>query len=131
MNISDPISDMLTRIRNAGSAGHLDVIVPASKLKVAISEVLKREGYIADYAVSQDGTDASLTLQLKYHKRLPVIAGLKRVSKPSRRIYAGVREIPRVMDGLGVAVLSTPEGVLAGNEAKRKNVGGEVLFYIW
>jgi small subunit ribosomal protein S8 len=132
MVLNDPISDMLTRIRNAGMAHHAEVSMPTSKMKVAIANVLEQEGYVTSSKVEQgDGPQGTLHLTLKFHNRKPVIAGLERVSKPSCRIYAGAGDIPRVMGGLGILILSTPDGVITGKEARSRNVGGEILCKIW
>jgi small subunit ribosomal protein S8 len=132
MTMSDPIADMLTRIRNAVSSKHDSVRMPSSKLKVAIARVLKEEGFIRDFEVAQDGARAMLKIDLSYTGRKePVLSGIKRVSKPGLRIYVQKREIPRVLGGLGVAILSTPEGVMTGQVARQKSVGGEVLCYVW
>lgn len=132
MSMSDPIADMLTRIRNAQSVGHVNVVIPASKLKVAVAEVLKDQGYVKSYAVEEgEGTANSINVELKYYQNKPVISGLRRISKPSCRIYVKAAEVPRVRGGMGIAVISTPEGVISGKEAKRRNVGGEVLCYVW
>jgi small subunit ribosomal protein S8 len=134
MNVSDPIADMLTRIRNAASARHDAVNIPASRMKVAIAEVLKQEGYIKDFSVAtEEGkTQPTLKLELSYGgRRQPILSGLKRVSKPGLRVYVQRREIPRVYGGLGVAILSTPKGIMTGREARRQEVGGEVLCYVW
>lgn len=136
MTTSDPIADMLARIRNALMAKHAVVSMPASKIKVAIAKILKDEGYVNDYRVVDDGQPYQvLQLALKYvgdmkHQRA-VITDLKRVSKPGRRIYTSVREIPWVRSGMGIAVLSTPKGVITGQQARRLNVGGEILCYVW
>lgn len=130
MSVNDPIADMLTRIRNACKARRPDVSMPSSKLKAAVAEVLKQNGYILDYHVDGD-VKKILTIVLKYHAGAPVIEGLKRVSKPSRRVYVGADEIPRVLDGLGMAILSTSRGVVSDRVARRENVGGEVLCYVW
>ncbi len=130
--ITDPIADLLTRIRNALMARHDFTDVPASKLKIALTEVLKREGYIRDFEVKGQGSKRTIRIYLAYaENREPVIMGLQRVSKPGLRIYAQRREIPRAYGGLGIAILSTPEGVLTGKEARRRGVGGEVLCYVW
>lgn len=129
--ISDPLSDMLVRLRNAGKAQHPDCAVPASKLKAAVADVLRKEGYIRDFAVEGEGPARQLRIGLKYQQRRPVIAGLRRVSKPSRRVYVGAQDIPRVMGGLGVVVLSTPQGIMSGAEARKRGVGGEVLCCVW
>lgn len=130
--VNDPIADMLTRIRNACMARHSSVVIPASKMKLSIAEILKREGFIREYEV-QDGTPYNtLVLTLKYTPdRRSVITGLKRVSRPGLRIYTGRNDIPRVRNGLGLSILSTPKGVLAGHEAWQEHVGGEVLCYVW
>ena len=135
MTMSDPIADMLTRIRNALMVGHPGVRVPSSKIKVAIAKILKDEGCIEDYRVTRGRLQPQLVIKLKYvgerkHRR-PVITGLKRVSKPGRRVYTRASEIPWVRSGIGVAVLTTPKGVLTGQQARRLGVGGEVLCYVW
>ncbi len=130
--ITDPIADMLTRIRNALIPRHDFTDVPASRLKIALAEVLKKEGYISDFEVKSQGIRRTIRVHLAYtDSREPVITGLQRVSKPGLRVYAQRREIPRVYGGLGIAILSTPEGVLTGKEARRRGVGGEVLCYVW
>ncbi|MGQ9572659.1 MAG: 30S ribosomal protein S8 [Dehalococcoidia bacterium] len=130
--LTDPIADMLTRIRNALVAGHESVQVPASKTKIAIAEVLKREGFIRDLEVVRDGVKRTIRIELAYSgKKEPAISGLRRVSKPGLRVYVQKREIPRVYGGLGIAILSTPQGVMTGQEAWRRQVGGEVLCYVW
>ncbi|MCE2853612.1 MAG: 30S ribosomal protein S8 [Roseiflexaceae bacterium] len=132
MTVNDPIADMLTRIRNAGMARQQSVEIPSSKMKLAIAQILKREGFIADFQVRDGKPCAMLVLQLKYTaEKKPVISGLKRVSKPGLRIYTNRAEIPQVRGGLGISILSTPSGVMAGYEAWQKHVGGEVLCYIW
>ena len=135
MSISDPIGDMLTRVRNAIEVGHASVGLPSSRIKVAIASILKEEGYIQDYELIQSGYRATLRLWLKYsgerRNRTPAISGLQRVSTPGRRVYSGKDEIPWVRSGMGVAILSTPKGVLTGQQARRLNVGGEVLCYVW
>ncbi|MBK9942612.1 MAG: 30S ribosomal protein S8 [Kouleothrix sp.] len=132
MSVNDPIADMLTRIRNACMARHTSVAIPASKMKVAIAEILKREGFIRDFEVQKGQPADSIVLTLKYtNDRRPVITGLKRVSKPGLRIYTGRADIPRVRGGLGLSILSTPKGVMAGHEAWQQHVGGEVLCYVW
>lgn len=132
MSISDPISDMLTRIRNACAAKLDTVVIPSSNMKEAIAATLKKAGYVVDYTVEGE-TIKTLTVQLKYKgkNRISVIEGLKRISKPSCRIYAGGKEIPLVLGGLGIAILSTSQGVMTGQAAKKQNVGGEVLCYVW
>jgi small subunit ribosomal protein S8 len=132
MTMSDPIADMLTRIRNGVSARHDSVRMPSSKLKIAIAKVLREEGFIKDFEVTQEGSRAFLKVDLSYTGRKePVLSGIKRVSKPGLRVYVQKREIPRVLGGLGVAILSTPEGVMTGQHARQKSVGGEVLCYVW
>ncbi|MCA1906134.1 MAG: 30S ribosomal protein S8 [Desulfarculus sp.] len=131
MSLADPIADMITRLRNAILARHSEVAMPNSKLKVAICRVLKEEGYILDYATEPDSRQGVLRVQLKYQGNRPVIEGLKRVSKPSRRVYVGHDEIPRVMSGLGINILSTPQGVISDRQARRDKVGGEVVCSVW
>ena len=130
MSMQDPIADMLTRIRNAGKARLQKVVMPSSKMKAAIAEVLKKEGYITDYSVAGD-VKKELTVDMKYYQNQPVIEGIERVSKTSCRIYCGSEEIPRVRNGLGMVVLSTPKGVVSCRTAKAEHVGGEVLCYVW
>lgn len=125
--LTDPIADMLTRIRNAHLALHKEVSVPSSKMKQALAAILKQEGYINDYSTDEK----AITLALKYHKGKPAIAGLKRVSKPGRRVYVGFSQIPRVQNGLGICIVSTSSGVLDGVSAHEKKVGGELLCEIW
>src|SRR5438445_11409741 len=132
MNISDPIADMLTRVRNASRAHHTEVIVPASRTKREIARILKEEGFIAEVGEERQGPTIVLRLTLQYvDGKAPVMAGLKRISTPGLRVYARKTEIPRVLGGLGVAVLSTSEGVMSGRQAQRQGLGGEVLCYIW
>ncbi|NBU63351.1 MAG: 30S ribosomal protein S8 [Chloroflexia bacterium] len=132
MSVNDPIADMLTRIRNACMARQQSVLVPSSKMKLAIAQILKREGFIADFQVRDEKPCPMLVLQLKYTvEKRPVITGLKRVSKPGLRIYSNRADIPQVRGGLGISILSTPSGVMAGYEAWQKHVGGEVLCYVW
>ena len=132
MTISDPIADMLTRIRNAIMARHDSVLIPASKMKLAITRILKGEGFIVDYEVLKSGPRRAIRIQLKYDENnQAVISGLERVSKPGLRVYAGGKEIPRVYGGLGIAIVSTPEGVMSGQQAWRRGVGGELLCYVW
>lgn len=125
--LTDPIADMLTRIRNAHLALHKEVSVPSSKMKQSIAAILKQEGYVDNVTVD----DKAITLSLKYHQGKPAIAGLKRVSKPGRRIYVGSSQIPRVQNGLGICIISTSSGVLDGVSAQEKKVGGELLCEIW
>jgi len=127
MSMSDPISDMLTRIRNAQQAEKASVAMPSSKLKVAIAKVLKDEGYVEDFAVREAEGKPTLEIGLKYYAGRPVIERIERVSKPGLRIYKGSTDIPRVMNGLGVAIVSTPKGVMTDRKARASNVGGEVL----
>jgi len=130
--VTDPIADMLTRIRNSLTARHDYTDVPASKLKLAVVQVLKKEGYVKDFEVKKDEGHGMIRVHLAYTgKRDPVISGLDRVSKPGLRVYTAQGEIPRVYGGLGVAILSTPQGVMTGKDARRKGVGGEVLCYVW
>jgi len=135
MSMSDPIADMLTRIRNATLVGHSSVALPSSQIKVAIATILKDEGYVQDFEVTQDRVRASLRVWLKYsgerRSRVPAINGLQRVSKPGRRIYTSKDDIPWVRSGMGIAILSTPKGVITGQQARRLKVGGEVLCYVW
>ena len=133
MTMSDPIADMLTRIRNANTAKHDTVDVPASKMKLAIADILLKEGYIAKYDVLEDGAFKTIRIKLKYgaDKNEKIITGLKRISKPGLRIYAGSQEIPRVLGGLGIAILSTNQGVITDKEARKLHVGGEVLAFVW
>ena len=133
MTISDPIADMLTRIRNANTAKHDTVDVPASKMKISIAQILLDEGYIAGYDLIDEGTYKNIRITLKYGKTKndKIISGLKRISKPGLRVYAGKDEIPKVLGGLGIAILSTNQGVITDKEARRLQVGGEVLAFIW
>lgn len=130
--MTDPIADMLTRIRNANVAYHEQVDVPASKIKEQIARVLKREGFVKDFQVINTGAQGVIRLFLKYGtNRERVISGLKRISTPGLRVYVGKHEIPRIFGGLGVVILSTPRGVVTGKQAKKLDVGGEVLAYVW
>ena len=131
MSMQDPIADMLTRIRNAASAGLEKVIIPLSKEKKAIAEVLKEEGYITKVSVIGEGVKSQIVVELKYAGDKAVIEGIERVSKSSCRIHCGSREIPRVRNGLGIVVLSTPKGIMSGRKAARENVGGEILCRVW
>ena len=133
MTMSDPIADMLTRIRNANTAKHDTVDVPASKMKLAIAEILFNEGYIAKYDVIDDGNFKTIRITLKYgaDKNEKVITGLKRISKPGLRVYANKEDLPRVLGGLGTAIISTNHGVVTDKEARKLNVGGEVLCFVW
>jgi small subunit ribosomal protein S8 len=127
MSMSDPIADMLIRIRNAQMVGHVETVMPASKLKASIAKVLKDEGYIEDFAMREKGTKKELAIALKYYAGKPVIERLERVSKPGLRVYRSRDDIPRVMNGLGVAILSTSRGVMTDRKARADGVGGEVL----
>jgi small subunit ribosomal protein S8 len=130
--VSDPIADMLTRIRNASGARHAEVRVPASRIKLEIARVLKDEGYIAGYEVDADGATQTMRIIFKSRPdRTRVISGMKRISRPGLRVYARKTEIPRVLGGLGVAILSTSEGVMSGRQANRQGLGGEVLAFVW
>ncbi|EDY31683.1 ribosomal protein S8 [[Ruminococcus] lactaris ATCC 29176] len=133
MTMSDPIADMLTRIRNANTAKHDTVDVPASKMKIAIADILVDEGYIAKYDLVEDGSFKTLHITLKYgvDKNEKVISGIKRISKPGLRVYANTEDIPRVLGGLGIAILSTNKGVVTDKEARKLGVGGEVLCFVW
>ena len=133
MTMSDPIADMLTRIRNANTAKHDTVDVPASKMKLAIANILLDEGYIEKYDVIEDGVFKTIHITLKYgaDKNEKIITGLKRISKPGLRVYAGAEELPKVLGGLGIAIISTNKGLLTDKEARKQNVGGEVLAFVW
>jgi len=132
MQITDPIADMLTRIRNANSQKHESVLVPSSKMKVAIAKILEDEGYISGYEVTEDGKQGVMKITLKYGaNKFKVISGLKRVSKPGLRVYASKEDLPRVLKGLGIAIISTSKGIMTDKEARKQNVGGEVLAFIW
>lgn len=132
MLITDPIADMLTRIRNALVAKHDSVDVPASNMKLAIAEILLNEGYIKSYTVNEEGVEKMMTIVLKYGpNRQRVITGLKRVSKPGLRVYARKDKLPKVLNGLGIAIISTSRGIMTDREARKEGVGGEVLAYIW
>ena len=134
MTMSDPIADMLTRIRNANTAKHDTVDIPSSKMKVSIAEILKKEGYIKDFEVVKDEKGfATIHVTMKYgkDKNEKIISGLKRISKPGLRVYANTDELPKVLGGLGIAIISTNKGVLTDKEARKENVGGEVLAFVW
>ena len=131
MQITDPIADMLTRIRNASSAKHTTVDIPASNMKKSIAEILLQEGYIKNYQLINDGVQGVIKVTLKYNGNEKAIAGLRRVSKPGLRVYAGADELPYVLRGLGVAIISTSKGVLTDKKARESNVGGEVLAFVW
>jgi len=133
--ISDPIADMLTRIRNALMAGKPSVDIPKSKIKVEIARILKEEGFVEDYTIGDEKPVAMIHVNLKYfgsrRERRPVITRVERVSKPGRRVYRGRRDLPRVLSGTGIAIMTTPKGVMTARQARREQVGGEVLCYIW
>ena len=133
MTMSDPIADMLTRIRNANTAKHDTVDIPSSKMKVAIADILQNEGYIRGYEIIENGNFKTIRITLKYSdgKNQKIISGIKRISKPGLRVYAGKDELPRVLGGLGVAIISTNVGVTTDKEARAKQVGGEVLAFVW
>lgn len=130
MSMTDPIADMLTRIRNAQSADKAQVTMPASKIKASIAKVLKQEGYIADFDIAENGGKPEMTIDLKYYEGKPVIASIKRVSRPGIRTYKGKDELPQVDSGLGVAIISTPAGVMTDRAARAAGVGGEVICYV-
>ena len=133
MTMTDPIADMLTRIRNANTAKHDTVDIPSSKMKIAIADILVKEGYIAKYELLEDGSFKTIRVTLKYgaDKNEKIITGLKRISKPGLRVYANAEELPKVLGGLGIAIISTNQGVLTDKEARKQNVGGEVLAFVW
>ena len=131
MHITDPIADMLTRIRNANTAKHPTVDVPASNMKKAIAQILLDEGYIKNFQLIDDGTQGVIRITLKYNGNEKVISGLRRVSKPGLRVYAGADELPKVLKGLGIAIISTSKGVMTDKKARANHVGGEVLAFVW
>ena len=132
MNVTDPIADMLTRIRNANQMRYKEVEVPASKMKLEIARILKEEGFIVDFKVKKNNVQNIIVLTLKYgEKKERVITGLKRISKPGLRVYAKAEEVPTVLNGLGIAIVSTSKGVMTGRDAKKQSLGGEVLAYVW
>jgi small subunit ribosomal protein S8 len=132
MPTTDPIADMLTRIRNGLMVRKQYVLVPSSKIKVAIAQILLEEGFIQGYEVTNERPQPNIRLWLKYDdKRRPIVSGLRRISRPGRRVYSGKREIPWVLSGLGIAIVSTPKGVMTDREARRTGVGGEILCYVW
>ncbi len=131
MQMSDVIADMLTRIRNANNAKHDTVDVPASNMKKAIADILVKEGYVKGYQIVEDGKQGIIRVTLKYNGKEKVIKGLRRVSKPGLRIYASCEDMPRVMNGLGVAIVSTSKGIMTDKEARKNNIGGEVLAFVW
>ena len=130
--MTDPIADMLTRIRNANQMRYKEVEVPASKIKLSIAEILKKEGYIADFKIKKNNVQDIIVLNLKYgQNKERVITGLKRISKPGLRVYAKAEELPRVLNGLGIAIISTSKGLMVDREARKQSLGGEVVAYIW
>ena len=132
MNVSDPIADMLTRVRNASRARHTEVIVPASRTTREIARILKEEGFIADVREERAGPSQMLRIELKYvDGKVPVVSGLKRISKPGLRVYAQKTDIPRVLGGLGIVIVSTSKGIMTGSQAKQAQLGGEILAFIW
>ena len=133
MSMSDPIADMLTRIRNANTATHDTVNIPSSRMKLSIAEILKNEGYIRDYELVANGKFQDIKISLKYgaNKNEKIIGGIKKISKPGLRVYAGKENMPRVLGGLGIAIVSTNQGVMTDREARKRGVGGEVLAFVW
>ena len=131
MYLTDPIADMLTRIRNGNMAKHTEVKVPFSKIKESMANILKNEGYIAGYEIKEEGNIRDIVVTLKYMDGDAVIKGLKRISKPGRRVYTSVENLPKVLGGLGIAIVSTPKGVITDKECRKHSVGGEVLCYVW
>ena len=132
MNTTDPIADMLTRIRNASMARHRELTLPSSRIKREIARILVDEGFVESFTTQQDGVQETLTLQLKYVEgKTPVVSGLKRISKPGLRVYAAKTEIPRVLGGLGLVIVSTSQGIMTGSQARKGQLGGEILAYVW
>ena len=131
MYLTDPIADMLTRVRNGQMAKHSKVAVPFSKIKESMASILKNEGYIAGYEIKEEGAIKNIVVSLKYVDGVAVMKGLKRISKPGRRVYTSVENLPKVLGGLGIAIVSTPKGVIIDKECRKHNVGGEVLCYVW
>lgn len=132
MNTTDPIADMLTRVRNAAQARHASVDIPFSKIKLAIAKILEQEGYVSGFSITEDGNRKFLRVLLKYDaERQPVMNGLRRVSRPGLRVYAGMHDIPRILGGMGTIVISTNRGIMTGREARRRHLGGELLAEIW
>jgi small subunit ribosomal protein S8 len=129
--VTDPIADLLTRVRNAAMARHDSVSIPASKMKILVAKILKDEGFVSDYSIIKGEPQRTIKITLKYIDKQPAFIGLERVSKPGLRIYTGKKEIPRVYGGLGIAVISTSKGLMTGQQAWKKNIGGEVLCYVW
>lgn len=131
MYLTDPIADMLTRIRNANAVMHEKVDIPFSKMKERIAEILKEQGYISNFKVVTDGTKQNIRVYLKYDGKERVIKGIKRISKPGRRVYSSVEDMPRVLSGLGIAIVSTSKGIVTDKVARMENVGGEILAFVW
>jgi small subunit ribosomal protein S8 len=132
MTMTDPIADMLTRIRNASSAMHDEVVIPGSKIKQSIARILAEEGYVDSFELGEDGAHSVIRIRLRYSgERERAISGIRRISKPGRRVYRGAKELPRVLGGLGIAIVSTSSGVMTDKEARRAKVGGEILAYVW
>ena len=131
MPVTDPIADFLTRIRNAARAKKVRVQIPSSKIKVSLAEILKTHGYIIDYEILDDKKQKKINMVLKYKNGIPAITGLKRISKPGLRVYKSAGQLPRVLNGLGTAVISTPKGLLTEKEARKQLIGGEIVCYIW
>lgn len=132
MSVTDPIADLLTRIRNANQMRYNEVVIPSSNMKLEIVKILKNEGFIADYKIEKNEVQDNIIVTLKYGKNKErVISGLKRISKPGLRVYAKAEEVPTVLNGLGIAIVSTSKGVMTGKEARKENLGGEVLAYVW
>lgn len=131
MNISDPIADMLTRLRNANMVGKTELLIPHSRLKSDIARVLKKEGYIEDFKLQKEGKKTNLQITIRGKGETRAVTGLSRISTPGRRRYVGARDIPRVLGGMGICIVSTSSGVMSGHEARKKNVGGEVLCHVW
>ena len=131
MNLTDPIADMLTRIRNANAAKHASVSILFSRIKESIANILKNEGYIVDYEIKEEGAIKDIVVTLKFVDGEEVVKGLRRISKPGRRVYSSVENLPKVLGGLGIAIVSTPKGVLTDKECRKHSVGGEILCYIW
>ena len=131
MPVTDKISDYITRIRNAGKANHKTVVIPHSKLKYSISEILKEQGFIDDCEAIDDGVQGKIKITLRYHNRQPAIREIQRISTPGRRVYSSVTDLPRIKNGLGIAIVSTSQGVMTDKGARKHNIGGEVLFSVW
>lgn len=131
MNVTDPIADMFTRIRNAGRVGHETCVIPGSKIKSAIAEILMKEGYIQSYFYDTDNKQGTITVTLKYRDKRHVISGITRISKPGLRVYARSDEMPEVLGGLGIAIISTSKGVMTDKSARENHLGGEVMAYVW